>query len=339
MDLTLLSEFPISVLELHTWSWWRKYWKRPPALVRKRCESWRDLLEYRGSTGKSVHLTPPKSKIFGDSRRRWEILDNFERSSFALLNHFPVSTWGAMAAFQSPHGALVQMTMVPRFECDASDIEGISASKSADMPHESVDAFGAYYIDEQNRLAREGMPPLRWDDTSLKELCSHDEIRLLHGHGSDSFSVRAWDGRLFIDNSGGSHHLAGAIHVAKHIGARIPLVSKLYLYRLNQLTAQWLLGGFHLVLLPKNLASQVLWTVKCLVGSGSNMEFPSVLAEGTLLAFPKGSHIAECVMAELVSQGHHDLGTNLRQALAAQQRFLAESTAPWAKQFSPSDIS
>lgn len=156
----------------------------------------------------------------------------------------------------------------------------------------------------------------------------------MHGRGSDTFSVRAWDGRLFLDNSGGSHHLAGAVHVAKRIGARIHLASKLYLYQLNHLTVQWLLDGFHLVLLPKDLAGQMLWTVKSLVGSGSNMEFPPVLAEGTLLAFPRGSQIAESVMAELLSQGHHDLGNDLREALTAQQRFLTESTALWTKQFS-----
>ncbi|WP_416346717.1 hypothetical protein [Acinetobacter baumannii] len=35
------------------------------------------------------------------------------------------------------------------------------------------------------------------------------------------------------------------------------------------------------------------------------------------MAFPRGSQIAECVMAELLSQGHHDLGNDLREALAA----------------------
>ena len=334
MNAMSLSELPTSVLELHTWPWWRRFWNRPPALVRKRCEAWRELLGLKESAGKNVLLNTAKSKIFDDSRRRWDILDNLNRSNFTLRSRFSGLASGAKEAFQSPHGSLVQVTMVPHFECDASDIEGISASKSADMPHESVDVFGAYYIDEQNRYARKGKPPLGLDDASLKELCSHGEIRLLHGRGSDTFSVRAWDGRLFLDNSGGSHHLAGAVHVAKRIGARIHLASKLYLYQLNHLTVQWLLDGFHLVLLPKDLAGQMLWTVKSLVGSGSNMEFPPVLAEGTLLAFPRGSQIAESVMAELLSQGHHDLGNDLREALTAQQRFLTESTALWTKQFS-----
>lgn len=297
---------------------------------------WRELFEFMGASDKRARLFVPKSKIFGDSRRRWEILDNFERSNFTLARGFYRPMRGVKAVFESPYGTLVDVTLVPHFECDAGDIEGISASKSADRPHESVDAFGAYYIDEQNRLARKGKPPLGWDDASLKELCSHYEIRLLHAPGSDVFSVRAWDGRLFVDNSGGSHHLAGAVHVARNIGVRIPVASKLYLYRLNQLTVQWLLGGFHLVLLPESLSSKAFCTVSSLVGSCAHMEFPPILGTGTLLAFPKGTDLAECVMAELVSQGHHDWGADLRQALIEQQRFLSESPTAWAKQFPPS---
>ena len=198
MHAMSLSEFPISVLELHTWPWWRRFWNRPPALVRKRCEAWRELLGLKESAGKNVLLNTAKSKIFDDSRRRWDILDNLNRSNFTLRSRFSGLASGAKEAFQSPHGSLVQVTMVPHFECDASDIEGISSSKSADMPHESVDVFGSYYIDEQNRYARKGKPPLGLDDASLKELCSHGEIRLLHGRGSDTFSVRAWDGRFSL---------------------------------------------------------------------------------------------------------------------------------------------
>ena len=160
MNAMSLSELPTSVLELHTWPWWRRYWNRPPELVRKRCEAWCELLELREAAGKGVRLNTPKSKIFDDSRRRWSILDKLDRGNFTLRSRFPVSAWGAKEAFQSPHGSLVQVTMVPHFECDASDIEGISSSKSADMPHESVDVFGAYYIDEQNRYARKGKPSL-----------------------------------------------------------------------------------------------------------------------------------------------------------------------------------
>lgn len=338
MGFKLSSEFPSSVLELHTWSWWRKYWNCPPELVRKRCASWRGLLKLRDASDRRALLSIPKSQIFGDSLRRWDLLDSFKHSHFTLTKGFASPVKGGESAFQSPHGSLVEMTEVPHFECDAGDIEGISASKSADIPHQSVDDFGAYFIDEQNRLTRKGKPPLRWDDTSLRELCSHNEIRLLHSPGYDVFSVRAWDGRLFVDNSGGSHHLAGAIHVAKNIGARIPVTSKLYLYRLNELTVQWLLNGFHLVLFPENLSNQFFCSIRDLIGSCAYMKFPNSLSTGTLLAFPKGTELGDCVMAELVSQGHHDWSVDLLQALVSQQRFLSESSTPWARQFSPRNV-
>ena len=99
MNAMSLSEFPTSVLELHTWPWWRRYWNRPPELVRKRCEAWCELLGLREAAGKGVRLNTPKSKIFDDSRRRWSILDKLDRGNFTLRSRFPVSAWGAKEDF------------------------------------------------------------------------------------------------------------------------------------------------------------------------------------------------------------------------------------------------
>ena len=99
MNAMSLSELPTSVLELHTWPWWRRYWNRPPELVRKRCEAWCELLELREAAGKGVRLNTPKSKIFDDSRRRWSILDKLDRGNFTLRSRFPVSAWGAKEDF------------------------------------------------------------------------------------------------------------------------------------------------------------------------------------------------------------------------------------------------
>lgn len=327
-------DFPAPLLARKTWSWWRKLLMRPPANVRERFELWGYLLDLKKGTKKKPRLSVGKSKIFGDSRRYWDSLQAREGDTFALYGRIPSSARGDIESFRSPCGPLVQKTVIPHFECDAKQIQGIACSKAKSEPHESVDAFGAFFIDEENRLKRKGKPPLRWDDASLQELCSHKEIRLLHGGDGDFLSVRAWDGRLFIDNSGGSHHLAGAVHVAAHIGASIPLASKLHLYRFNAKTVKWLLGGFHLVVLPNSAAWGTLWVVKSLVGSASNMPLPPIFCEGTLLAFPKGSALAECVMAELLDQGHLDLGGELQSALGTQDRFLTESMAPWTKYLS-----
>ncbi len=78
----------------------------------------------------------------------------------------------------------------------------------------------------------------------------------------------------------------------------------------------------------------MLWTVKSLVGLVRTLEFPPVLGRRHALAFPRGSQIAESRDGGALSQGHHNLGNDLREALAAQQRFLTEWAALWTKQFS-----
>jgi hypothetical protein len=83
----------------------------------------------------------------------------------------------------------------------------------------------------------------------------------MHGRGSDTFSVRAWDGRFSLITVADLTILRAPC-VATRIGASIHHASKLYLYQLNHLTVQWLLDGFHLVLLPRYLDGQMLWTVK-----------------------------------------------------------------------------
>ncbi len=125
----------------------------------------------------------------------------------------------------------------------------------------------------------------------------------MHGRGSDTFSVRAWDGRFSLITVADLTILRAPCMSPRALARAFTTPRNLYLYQLNHLTVQWLLDGFHLVLLPRYLDGQMLWTVKSLVGSGSNMEFPPVLGEGSLLAFPRGSQIAECVMAELLSRG------------------------------------
>lgn len=313
------SDFPDAVIEPHAWPWWRIVLKRPSEYIQKRCNAWQKLLRIKenpeGFSEKSAYITPPKSKIFGNSCCRWD-------------------SFGTKESFDSPHGPLVKSTIVDRFECDATDIEGISESKSQFMQHDSIDTFGAYYIDEQNRYSRKENPPLKLDDASLRELCSHDEIRLLHGGTYDTFSIRAWDGRLFIDNSGGSHHLAGAAYIAKRIGEPIPLASKLYLYQFNHLTVEWLLNGFYLVLLPGNLMSQAQWAIKDLVGASSCMKLPGIFGNGALLSFPKGLEIADCAMDELMEQGHLNFGNLLKEAFLVEQKFLS-SISPWVKYFQP----
>lgn len=274
-------------------------------------------------------LVVGKSKIFADSRAYWDMIPGSTHERFVLSGHLPGSTWGELGDYTSPHGCLIHHAFDDGYECDARSIQGFSCSKSADIPYENVDAFGAHFIAEQNQHDRSGKQALKHDEASLNELLSCNQIRILDGRGTDALSIRAWDGRLFIDNIGGSHHLAAAIHVAAKIGAGIPLTVRLHRYRFNTKTVHWLLESFHLVITPNATSTQLMWITKGLVGSASHMELPPALCNGSLLAFPKGAAIAQALMNEFLAEGYADFGVELHGALTSQDRLLKGPPSRW----------
>lgn len=207
----------------------------------------------RSHKADQARMWPSQSKIFDDSRRCWDSLDSLTETTFGLDDWGFGSVRGDVADFTSPYGNLVICTVIPCFRYDAQEIQAIASSKSSRVPHESVDVFGAAFVAEENRYNRKGKAPLGHDQKSLDEMLSHGEIRILHAPGIDVLSVRAWDGRHFLENHGGSHHLAAAIHIARAIGVDIPVVSPLHIYQLNPNTVNWIVDGFHLFLVPSNL--------------------------------------------------------------------------------------
>jgi len=110
--------------------------------------------------------------------------------------------------------------------CEIQTVEGLAASKSELTSFASLDAMvqanSREMIDEisEDRLARN---------------LAHDEIRILHrARTSDHFVRHQWDGRVFLVNSGGSHHFAAARYIAARLGRRIPLRGTLRTYGINR---------------------------------------------------------------------------------------------------------
>lgn len=61
------------------------------------------------------------------------------------------------------------------------------------------------------------------------------------------------------------------------------------------------------------------------------MKFPNALSTGTLLAFQKGTKLADCVMAELVSQGHQDWGFEAALRLRASHKWEIRTTCHFSR--------
>lgn len=120
---------------------------------------------------------------------------------------------------------IVRHELVEDFECNLTDIEGLGASKAPLDQLADMDAFAnercTNYIQDLSLAA-------------MNKSLSHGEIRVLHRPGSDFFVRHSWDGRLFLANSGGSHHLCSARYVAVRLKARVPLRAALHQYEFDQ---------------------------------------------------------------------------------------------------------
>src|SRR3546814_4338531 len=69
----------------------------------------------------------------------------------------------------------------------------------------------------------------------LRRNLAHNEIRILDKNSKADFFVRhTWDGRVFLANSGGSHHFAAARLIAGELGDKVPLNGLLYTRYLDE---------------------------------------------------------------------------------------------------------
>lgn len=133
---------------------------------------------------------------------------------------------------------LATLVVTKEWVCDLSQIHGFSSSKSRLEEFASTDD-----LVERNspELVREVSPE------ALRANLQHREIRILHEpSSSDHFVRREWDGRVFLVNSGGSHHLAAAKYIAGRLGVCVPLKAALHSYSLNAAALASLRREFHL---------------------------------------------------------------------------------------------
>lgn len=145
--------------------------------------------------------------------------------------------------------ALTISVVVDEHTLDLREIEGFSSSKSDLHEYLSMEDF-----------ARQRCPDWIVDvsDESLRKMLAHDEIRVLHSqHHTDHFSQYGWDGRVFLSNSGGSHHTAAAQYIANRLQIDVPLSAPLRVYLLNEASVEALATQYEIFSVPDEASFQV----------------------------------------------------------------------------------
>ncbi|WP_139133090.1 DUF6685 family protein [Pandoraea sp. ISTKB] len=138
------------------------------------------------------------------------------------------------------------------WECDISQVEGLGASKSPLSDYRDMDRF----IEARSpELVRE------ISHDQLRKNLAHREIRILHGRPtSDHFAHYAWDGRIWLKNTGGSHHFAAARYIAKRLDVRVPLMGRLRKYGINPSAVHELVEHFEVFVVPDDAEFSVAFS-------------------------------------------------------------------------------
>lgn len=216
-------------------------------------------------------------------------------------------TW-CLAAF----GDLVACTEIPDWKCDIQAVDGLAASKS------DLSAFATL-----ERFIEVSRPGLLTPATpqKLEELLSHYEIRVLHDpSASDSFVQYLWDGRIFLLNSGGSHHFAAARYLAARLVVPVPLQGHMRMYRIHADAVDSLSRAYGMYVFAGDpVANNAFHDAMRRDGvTYLQRDMPRPYLGQRLILLPIKEARSRAVSEHLASAGIPDLGSHLRGLLRSQ---------------------
>lgn len=219
--------------------------------------------------------------------------------------------YGSFILHRPEYEQLGQREIMENWTCDITDIHGFSASKSELRDFVSTDEMV-----ETNSF--DMIDAISHD--KLSENLAHREIRIIHSPGSDHFGRYSWDGRLFLFNSGGSHHFAAAKYIAARLPAPVPLRGELYTYSLNAVAITSLRRDFEMfVISDETYISRGFYdAMEAFRATWLWHHLPRPFENAKAVLLPKNEARSMRVADSLRQAGVADLGLHLSE-LATQQ--------------------
>lgn len=189
--------------------------------------------------------------------------------------------------------------------CDIQEITGLCSSKSELTDFKCLDEMV-----ESN--SREMIDRISYE--KLNQNLAHGEIRILHENSSDYFARYAWDHRLFLMNSGGSHHFAAARYIASRISMPVPLKGKLRYYSINPDAVFSLQREFDIFLLndAANISMAFHHAMKRFRAAYIKKPLPSPLDDAIAIMLPHNDQRSVKVANVMREAGCLDLGVYLQ---------------------------
>jgi len=139
---------------------------------------------------------------------------------------------------------LVKRVVIDDWTCDLQDLHGFAASKSELAKFDSIDQM----VETNSQEMIQDISP-----AGLAKNLAHKDIRVTGANpGSDWLQVHQWDGRVFVLNDGGSHHLAAAKYIAARIQQPVALSAPLHYYAFDPEAVAALQAEFDVYIVNKH---------------------------------------------------------------------------------------
>lgn len=309
---------PESVTKRSEWSWLRRKCGLPPLAAQERIAAWTDLQERLENARKKMPDSnlawpiPKRGGIFWPSLVFLENLGSSSSVTFCVEGQTVNGGNQKRAVLTCPRGQWAISTTMEDFAFDITEIDGIGRGKSSGKYFPTVQAFGLDFTEyKKTEVSANG----------LAKMLAHGEVRLIHSPGAEQLGVQMWDGRLFLHNDGGSHHLAGAAYISRTCSIPVQIQSKLIITALNVAAVDWLLSAFvPLAIHKKGLGQSGLpLVVAKLAGSCYEMRVAGNLCEDTrILLVPRNAGPTSDIVTALISAGALDLTAWFRTLLQQQ---------------------
>jgi hypothetical protein len=192
-----------------------------------------------------VSLDTPPTSIAADSVVQWHELGTAPYTYHPRRKRGTLLVWkmrnkydyGSFTLHRPEYEQISHHESTAHWTCDITDVQGFAASKSELRIFASTDKMV-----ETN--SRDMIDTITHE--KLAKNLAHSEIRIIHAPGSDHFARYLWDDRLFLINSGGSHHFAAAKYIAARLSEPVVLSGKLSTYSLNALAIASLRRDFEM---------------------------------------------------------------------------------------------
>lgn len=120
---------------------------------------------------------------------------------------------------------LIDTSLTPNWVVDLRYVSGVANSKSQLADYDSFSDMATTASAELLQPATEGQ---------VDHLLNYREVRITkEGPTGDYFLVHGWDPRIYLVNSGGSHHFAAANHLAHQLSIERHLKGTLVTHKIN----------------------------------------------------------------------------------------------------------